>query len=106
MSTEIKTGSLLSSIAKQNAPQVRDKGAGSVKSQPEKAVVALDSVSVTEKAARLQEIEDQLAAMPVVDSKKVAEIKQAIADGSYEINPERIAAKLIALETGKPASDE
>lgn len=59
-----------------------------------------DRVSVTSEAARLQEIEEQLLAVPEVNSQKVAEIKAQIAAGTFEINPQRIAEKLISFERG------
>jgi negative regulator of flagellin synthesis FlgM len=59
-----------------------------------------DRVSVTSEAARLQEIEEQLMAVPEVNSAKVAEIKFAIANGSFDVNPQRIAEKLISFEGG------
>jgi negative regulator of flagellin synthesis FlgM len=59
-----------------------------------------DRVSMTSEATRLQEIEEQLLNVPEVNSAKVAEIKAAIANGTFEINPLRIAEKLIAFESG------
>jgi negative regulator of flagellin synthesis FlgM len=59
-----------------------------------------DRVSVTSEAARLQEIEEHLLSVPEVNAQKVAEIKAAIASGTFEINPQRIAEKLIAFESG------
>jgi negative regulator of flagellin synthesis FlgM len=59
-----------------------------------------DRVSVTSEASRLQEIEEQLMAAPEVNSARVAELKLAIANGTFEINPQRIAEKLVAFETG------
>lgn len=64
------------------------------------AVSSADRVSVTSEAARLQEIEEQLMAVPEVNSQKVAEIKAMIANGTFDFNPQRIAEKLIAFETG------
>jgi negative regulator of flagellin synthesis FlgM len=59
-----------------------------------------DRVSVTSEASRLQEIEEQLMAVPEVNSAKVAEIKASIANGTFDFNPQRIAEKLIAFESG------
>lgn len=43
---------------------------------------------------------------PAFDAKKVAKVKQSIADGTYVVNPEAIADKLIAnareVISGKP----
>jgi negative regulator of flagellin synthesis FlgM len=63
-------------------------------------VASADRVSVTSEATRLQEIEEQLMAVPEVNSQKVAEIKAAIAAGTFDFNPQRIAEKLIAFESG------
>jgi negative regulator of flagellin synthesis FlgM len=57
-----------------------------------------DSVSLTEAAARLQKLEAALADHPVVDQQRVADIRQALADGRYRTNPERVADKLLELE--------
>jgi flagellar biosynthesis anti-sigma factor FlgM len=59
-----------------------------------------DKVSVTSEASRLQQIEEQLSNVPEVNSAKVSEIRKQIADGMFVINPQAIAAKLIAFETG------
>lgn len=64
------------------------------------APTSADRVSVTSEAARLQEIEEQLMAVPEVNSAKVAEIKAQIANGTFDFNPQRVAEKLVAFETG------
>ncbi len=57
-----------------------------------------DTISLTDTASRMRSLENTVAAMPVVDSQRVAEIKQAIQEGTYEINPERIAEKMLDME--------
>lgn len=42
-----------------------------------------------------QNVESVLASTPVVDVERVAEIKRAIAEGRFQINPERIADGLL-----------
>jgi len=59
-----------------------------------------DKVSVTSEASRLKKIEEQLSSVPEVNSAKVSEIRKQIADGTFTIDPQVIAAKLIAFETG------
>ena len=56
------------------------------------------TVTVTDQAARLQELEQSLASTPVVDSARVAELREAIASGNYQPDIERIADKLSQLE--------
>jgi negative regulator of flagellin synthesis FlgM len=53
------------------------------------------SVQVSPLAAQLQQIESQLAGGEVVDPARVAEIKQAIADGRFRIDPNVIADRLL-----------
>lgn len=52
-------------------------------------------VELSPLSSRLQEIGTAAAAGPVVDSKRVAEIKQAISEGRFKIDPERIADGLL-----------
>lgn len=46
-------------------------------------------------SSQLQEIAASVSSAPVVDAKRVAEIKQAIAEGRFKIDPERIADGLL-----------
>ena len=68
---------------------------------PVTPVARADRVSMTPEASMLQNIEEKLSAVPDFNHAKVAQIKAAIADGSFTIDPQRIAEKLIAFESGK-----
>jgi len=57
-----------------------------------------DTVSLTDTAALLRSLENTLAKLPVVDPQRVETFRQAIAEGSYKPNPERIAEKLLRME--------
>jgi negative regulator of flagellin synthesis FlgM len=61
-------------------------------------VPAGDQVSLTPEAQQLRNLEQQVAAQPVVDTQKVEAVKQSLANGSFEINPDRIAGKMMSLE--------
>ena len=52
-------------------------------------------VEVSSLGAQLAEIEANLANVSVVDSQRVAEIKQAISDGRFKVNPDVIADRLL-----------
>jgi negative regulator of flagellin synthesis FlgM len=52
-------------------------------------------VGLSPLSARLQEISGNLANTPVVDAGRVAEIKQAIADGRFKMDAGKIADGLI-----------
>ncbi|OOZ41491.1 flagellar biosynthesis anti-sigma factor FlgM [Solemya pervernicosa gill symbiont] len=57
-----------------------------------------DSVSLTDTASRLSNLSEALADTPVVNTDKVAAFREAIANGSYQVNPEKVAEKLMGLE--------
>lgn len=54
-----------------------------------------EKVALSSLSARLQEATAALTDTPVVDVAHVAEIKQAMAEGRFKINPERIADGLL-----------
>lgn len=57
-----------------------------------------DTVNLTSGAKLLERLEKSLASLPDVDAGRVDEIKQAIANGEYEIDAEAIASAMIRLE--------
>jgi negative regulator of flagellin synthesis FlgM len=59
-----------------------------------------DHVTLTDSARTLQKIEETVANTPVVDAAKVASVKQAVQSGTYQIDPQRVADKLLQYERG------
>ncbi len=59
----------------------------------------VDTVSFTDTAARLRGLEKTLSTLPVVDIQRVEGIKQAVASDTFEINPMRVADKLLSFES-------
>lgn len=55
-------------------------------------------VQITDQARALATLEQTVNALPVVNEAKVARIRQAIEDGSYQVVPERIADKLLRMD--------
>lgn len=58
-----------------------------------------NNVHLSPNVAKLQNIDSNSAAGSIVNSARVQEIKQAISEGSFQINPEVVADRL--LETVK-----
>lgn len=53
------------------------------------------SVHLGSSSAQLRNLESAIASAPIVDAKKVAEIKQAITEGRFQVNSGVVADKLI-----------
>lgn len=53
------------------------------------------TVQLSNLSARMREIESRLGETQIVDAGRVEEIKQAIAEGRFKVNPEAVADKLI-----------
>jgi negative regulator of flagellin synthesis FlgM len=59
-----------------------------------------DHVTLTDSARALQKIEEAVAKAPVVNTQKVAAVKQAVTSGTYKIDGPRVADKLLKFERG------
>lgn len=57
-----------------------------------------DAVSLSQQSRAIDEMNQQLAAEPHFDSAKVAAIKDAIANGSYKIDADRLAVNIMRFE--------
>jgi negative regulator of flagellin synthesis FlgM len=57
-----------------------------------------EAVHLSSEAQQLQKITDSLRDQPTVNSARVAELKAAIADGSYKVDSNRVASKLLNFE--------
>jgi negative regulator of flagellin synthesis FlgM len=58
-----------------------------------------DTVSLSDNALQLGRLDSSIVAAPVVDTQRVEQIKQAISDGTYEIDPAKVADKLMQFES-------
>jgi len=76
------------------------------KSQSESAAAATsttrgaDQVTLTSSARSLQKIEETIANTPVVNTQKVASVKQQLNSGTYQVDSGRVASKLLQFESG------
>lgn len=63
-----------------------------------------DSVVLTDTASRLQSLESLVNQAPAVDQQKVTALRQAITDGSYHVDSNRVAQKFARFETALSGS--
>ena len=61
-----------------------------------------DSIEITAMAQGIKKAFESTSSVTIVDVDRVAAVKKALADGSYQINAERIAEKMIQYEKLMP----
>ncbi|MDZ7753484.1 MAG: flagellar biosynthesis anti-sigma factor FlgM [Gammaproteobacteria bacterium] len=57
-----------------------------------------ETVSLTQTAVSLENMERLMAQIPIVDAHRVESIRESLSKGSYQVNPERTAEKFIRFE--------
>jgi negative regulator of flagellin synthesis FlgM len=72
------------------------------KNAPIKSVEKNDSVAITAMAQGIKKAFESSPSIAIVDADRVTAVKKALADGSYQINAERIAEKMIHYEKLMP----
>lgn len=85
-----------SDVHKIDTAQARAKT--SANTAPNAAPAPADSVDLTDSARQLQDLQAAVAGTPVVDSGRVEALRDAIANGSYTVDPQRIADGLLAQD--------
>ena len=84
------------------APMLRTTAAptrtGSSTSEPASSVPAMDSLRLTGEATNLLSLQRDIAASASFDEGKVAAVRRALEDGSYQINAGRIAEAMLDLD--------
>jgi len=58
-----------------------------------------DTVSLSDNAVQLGKLGDSASSKPVVDAQRVEQVKQAIENGNYEVDPAKVAEKLMQFES-------
>lgn len=72
---------------------------GEDRSEPVGAAPPVDSLRLTGEASGLQALQRELSASADIDVVKVNQVRAAIADGSYKVDPQQIATRMLALES-------
>lgn len=86
---------------KLNQQQAQNQAAAQTAAQKSQAVATAprqDSVSLTQSAQQLSQVQKKSNDAPV-NQEKVDKLKKAIQNGEYKINPEALAQKISRLET-------
>jgi len=62
---------------------------------PTRPVQASDSLKLTGEATSLQAMQRELSAAPAIDVARVNAVRESLQNGSYQINPEAIASRML-----------
>lgn len=99
MTTKIDGPSLSPARAVDTAQSAAVARAGEDRTTPVGAARATDSVRLTGEATGLQAaVEGQLGRPAPMDVAKIESVRAALASGTYKIDPQEIASRLVALE--------
>ena len=60
-----------------------------------------DTVTLTDTAAQLHKLEAAISNLPIVDAARVEDVKQALSNGKFQIQPQRVAEKLLSFENAR-----
>lgn len=82
----------------ENQEQVKQQAAKSAVNVEQVKTARQDSVSITPQAKQLSELQKKAADGPAVDQKKIDELKKEISEGSYKVDPEKLAANIAGFE--------
>ena len=83
--------------SKPAAPATPETSAKATETAP-RSSTAGDQVVLSQEAQNLGRLQSKINSSPEVDLDKVADIRRAIAEGRFEINPERIAENMLNQE--------
>jgi negative regulator of flagellin synthesis FlgM len=92
------SGATMGSARKTSASQA--KATSSQDSAPQQDSARQGSVSITSTASMLANVQQSLAAQPAVDQNRVDSISKALANGTYHMDPDKIASGLLQSERG------
>ncbi len=100
------TVSTIGSNATQTPTEQRSSGTGSVSpvsisnagSQQSAPSASNDTVQISSQAADLRGLEAHISQLPDVDTSRVTELRNQIANGQYQINYSELADKILGFE--------
>ncbi|NOH81316.1 flagellar biosynthesis anti-sigma factor FlgM [Vibrio sp. RE86] len=92
----IRSGQTLSTSTRSSVRNENTTTSGS--DSAKKSSVAQDAVSLSSQGKAMGEMHNQMVSQPSFDQAKVAAIKEAIANGSYTVDPEKLADNMMKFE--------
>ncbi len=82
-----------------NGATVADKPQNGASTAATSTTQRADQLTLTTGARSLQKLEETIANTPVVNTSKVAAVKQQLSAGTYQVDSGRVASKLLQFES-------
>ena len=92
----IRSGQMMTTNSR--APARTDSNSVSDTREAKKSSQGRDAVSLSQQSRDIEQLHQEMASKPAFDAAKVAAIKEAIANGSYRVDPEKLADNMIKFE--------
>ncbi len=67
--------------------------------EPSQQTRQSDTVTFTQTAAQLQQVEQQIKSTPVTDTQRIEQVQSAINKGRYDPDPAQVADKMLSFES-------
>jgi flagellar biosynthesis anti-sigma factor FlgM len=83
-----------------SSSQVASSGKGGKPAQAGPAFAGRDQFSLTSSATQLKALEEQISALPIVDTQRVLGVQRAVATGSFKFEPTVAADNMLNQEKG------
>lgn len=94
------TGSAASSVSSSRSTQAPREPTSATTSENSQSGADNAEVQITSKAASLASLGQQLSSLPAINQNRVAQISQALANGTYSISADKIAGGLLQSDQG------
>ena len=92
----IRSGQMMTTNSR--APARADSSSVSDSREAKKSNQGQDAVSLSQQSRDIEQLHQEMASKPAFDAAKVAAIKEAIANGSYRVDPEKLADNMMKFE--------
>ncbi|MDW6001575.1 flagellar biosynthesis anti-sigma factor FlgM [Vibrio mangrovi] len=93
----VRSGQSLANTSR-SSTRAEHKASSSEKTNHTSSSDKKDAVSLSSQSKAMGEMQSKLASSPAFDSAKVQAIKEAIANGSYRVDAEKLADNMIKFE--------
>ncbi|ARR48705.1 flagellar biosynthesis anti-sigma factor FlgM [Photobacterium damselae subsp. damselae] len=95
---QLRQNSQAMTIMRSQQQKVNDNASSTSNTTASTTPTQHDEISLSAQGKAVGQIHQQLATEPSFDADKVAKIKEAISNGSYKVDPDKLASNIMKFE--------